>query len=180
MGSTVTFTPKDFILIKRDSLTSKYYGDPIFIDCIESVLILYYIEQVYRKLFENGFIEPTILVDEDSVLTQPQKDAITTFIKDYFRGINNGFEAGIISGKIKKLEITSKVDHNSFIALKKEVKEDIAIALNIPADILFGKNSNRATRESAYEDFNNTVVSPIQSRYVKQLKRGLEPYRNLF
>jgi len=47
---------------------------------------------VYRKLFENGFIEPTLLVDEDNVMTPQDKAAITTFIKDYFRGVNNGLE----------------------------------------------------------------------------------------
>ncbi|NDK09765.1 phage portal protein [Candidatus Gracilibacteria bacterium] len=166
----------EFIHIKRASLTSKYYGDTIFVDCIESILILYFIEQVYRKLFENGFIEPTLLVDEDNVMTPQDKAAITTFIKDYFRGVNNGLEMGIVSGKLKKLDIASKIDHNSFIALKKEIKEDIAIALQIPFDLLSGKNSNRATRESSLEDFNLTTIKPTQARFVRQLKEGLREY----
>lgn len=170
------FKKNEYIHIKRGSLTSKYYWDTIFIDCIESILLLYFIEQVYRKLFENGFIEPTLLVDEENVLTEDQKNAITTFVKDYFRGIDNGFELGIISGKIKKIDLTNKIDHNSFIALKKEIKEDISIALNIPFDLLSWKNSNRATRDSSFEDFNMTTVQPLQSRYVRQLKKWLRPF----
>lgn len=171
---TAEWNEWEYIHIKRGSLTSKYYGDTIFMDCIESILILFHIEQVYRKLFENGFIEPVLLVDEDSSLTQPQKDAITTFIKDYFRGIDNGFELWIISGKVKRLELTNKIDHNSFIALKKEIKEDISIALSIPFELLAWKNANRATRDSSFEDFNLTTILPLQQRFVRQLRKWLE------
>lgn len=169
----VPFAKEEFIQLKRWSLTNKYYWDSIFSECIDSILLLYFIDLVYKKLFENGFIEPSLLVDEDAVLSQDQKDAITWFIKDYFKWIDNGFEVWIISGKVKRLELTSKLDHNSFISLKKEAKEELAIALNIPYDLLSWKNSNRATRESSFEDFNLTLIKPIQKRFINQLKEWL-------
>lgn len=175
-GVNPIWEPGEYIHIKLSSLTNKRYGDTIFIDCIESVLILFFIERVYKKLFENGLIEPSILVDEESILTDEDKNSIVTFIKDYFSGADNGFELGIISGKLKKLELTNKLDHNSFIALKREIKEDIAIALQCPVDLITGKNSNRATRESSFEDFNLTTIKPIQTRFVRQLREGLRPY----
>lgn len=172
----VPFQKWEFIHIKRWSLVSKYYWDTIFSECIDSILILYYLDQVYKKLFENWFIEPSLLVDEEAVLTPEQKDSITAFIKDYFKWVDNGFEVWIISWKIKRLELTSKLDHNAFIALRKETKEEIAIALNIPYELLSWKNSNRATRESSSEDFNVAVIKPWQGRYVRQLREGLREF----
>ncbi len=170
------FKKGDFLHIKRWSLTNKYYWDSLFSECIDTILLLFFIDQVYKKLFENWFIEPSLLVDEDAVLSQEQKDSITAYIKDYFRWIDNWFEVWIISWKVKRLELTSKLDHNSFITLKKEIKEELSIALNIPYDLLSGKNSNRATRESSYEDFNLTVIKPLQSRYIRQLKEWLREF----
>jgi polyhydroxyalkanoate synthesis regulator phasin len=51
------------------------------------------------------------------------------------------------------------------------------MALCVPIEILTGKWANRATRESSFEDFNLTVVKPLQKRYVRQLK---EAFRDRF
>jgi hypothetical protein len=73
------------------------------------------------------------------VLDEPTKQKIQAFLKDYFKGSDNGFEVGMISGKVKKLEIASKVDHNSFIKLIEKLTENIAMALCVPIEILTGK-----------------------------------------
>jgi hypothetical protein len=46
----------------------------------------------------------------------------------------------------------------------------IAIALNMPYDLLVTENSNRATSEISNEHFNKHVVKPLQQQFIRQLK----------
>jgi phage portal protein BeeE len=76
---------------------------------------------------------------------------------------------------LKIIDLTNDVDIKGLLAYRLDLIKAIAIALNIPYDMLLSDSSNRATSEVAMEIFNTHQVRPIQNQFVKQLRRALRP-----
>lgn len=62
------------------------------------------------------------------------------------------------------------------LAYRLDLIKSIAIALNVPYDMLISDSSNRATSEVSMEVFNMHIVKPLQEHFVKQLRKALRPY----
>jgi len=69
--------------------------------------------------------------------------------------------------------IIKMIDPEKYIKLKRELKEDIAIGMNIPFDLLSSENSNRATSQSAMEALYSNIIIPLQDRFLIQLRKQL-------
>ena len=94
-------------------------------------------------------------------------------IKTKISWIDNSHNTLFVTWKIWKIDLSTKIDPDKFIALKRELKEDIAISTNIPFDLLSSKNSNRANSEVALETLYADIIFPLQSKILRQLKTQL-------
>lgn len=170
----VPFSRSEILFIKRASISDKHYGDSIFSKCIDEVVLLAYITKYYKRFFKGGNIEPNILYDETGSLTEPQIDKIEAMINDKIAGIDNSHNTVFVPGKIGKIDLSTKIDPDKFIALKRELKEDIAIATNIPFELISPENSNKATSQVALQTLYSDIIVPMLERILQQLKAQLK------
>lgn len=169
----VPFSSDEVLFFKRWSLGDKHYWDSLFHSCIDEVVLLAFITKYYKNFFAWGNIEPNILYDELWNLTDEQVEKIEEMIKTKISWIDNSHNTLFVTWKIWKIDLSTKIDPDKFIALKRELKEDIAISTNIPFDLLSSKNSNRANSEVALETLYADIILPLQSKIVRQLKTQL-------
>ena len=172
----VPFKKDEVLFFKRNSLSDRDYGDSLFATCIDEISLLAFITKYYKNFFKGGNIEPNILFDKDGTLTDEQVEKIENMIKDKISWIENSHNTLFLQWEIWKIDLTTKIDPDKFIALKRELKEDIAIGTNIPFDLLSSQNSNRATSWVSMETLYSDIIKPAQNRILTQLKRQLREW----
>lgn len=174
----VWFNKNEILQFKRNSIASRYYGDSIFSSSIDEIILLSYITSHFKRFFKSGNINPTVLFDENNSLNDEQVEKIENLIKDRIAGVENADTTVFISSKIWKIDLATIFDPEKYISLKRELKEDIAIDLNIPFDLLSSKNSNRANSEVAMSLLYDDIIIPLQKRILKQLKSQFKKWFN--
>ena len=169
----VNFTQDQVLSFKRTSVTSKKYWDSLFSKCVDEIILYSYIIKYFKKFFWNWNISPNILFDESGILDKEQIEKIEALINDRIAGIENSSSTVIIQAKMWKIDLSTIFDPEKYIKLKRELKEDIAIGMNIPFDLLSSENSNRATSQSAMEALYSNIIIPLQDRFLIQLRKQL-------
>jgi len=169
----VPFSNNEVLFFKRSSLWDKYYWDSLFHSCIDEIVLLAFITKYYKNFFKWWNIEPNILYDELWNLTTDQVEKIEEMIKDKISWIDNSHNTLFLTWKIWKIDLSTRIDPDKFIALKRELKEDISISTNIPFDLLSSKNSNKATSNTALESLYSDIIIPLQNKILRQLKTQL-------
>lgn len=169
------FWKSEILFFKRPSLSNKNYGDSLFSKSTNEIILLTYITKYFKKFFENGNINPTILfADGDkNALTNEQIDKLKSMINDTISGIDNADTTAFVGTKIGKIDLSTNFDPEKIIALKRELKEDIAISLNIPFDLISSQDSNRSTSDVAMRMLYSDIILPLQEKILKQLKKQL-------
>lgn len=161
----------DVLFFHRNSIADPLYGDSIFASSIDEIVLLSYITKHFKHFFKNGNISPNILYDEWGNMTDEQIEKVENMIKDQLAWIENSHTTIFLKGKVWKIDLATIFDPEKYIALKRELKEDISIDLNIPFDLLSSKNSNRANSEVAMSLLYDDIIIPLQNRILKQLKK---------
>lgn len=169
----VPFSSDEVLFFKRWTLGDKHYWDSLFHSCIDEVVLLAFITKYYKNFFKWWNIEPNILYDELWNLTTEQVEKIEEMIKDKISWIDNSHNTLFLTWKIGKIDLSTRIDPDKFIALKRELKEDISISTNIPFDLLSSKNSNKATSNTALESLYSDIIIPLQNKILRQLKAQL-------
>lgn len=169
----VNFTQDQILAFKRISITSKKYGDSLFSKCVDEIILLSYIIKYFKKFFWNWNISPNILFDESASLDKEQIEKLEALINDRIAGIENSNSTVIIQSKMWKIDLATIFDPEKYIKLKRELKEDIAIGMNIPFDLLSSENSNKATSQAAMEALYSNIIIPLQDRFLIQLRKQL-------
>jgi len=165
-----------YIQLKRRSLKTRYYGDSIFSKCVRQIVTLDAIDTHYSNFFANGLIDTKLLLDKEGALDPKDILIIQETIRDRMRGQDNSFSTAIIPTDMGVLDLSSEVDIKGLVEYRRDLIKSIAIALNVPYDLLSSENSNRSTSEVSQEDFNSNVVAPLQEHFVRQLRIALKPY----
>lgn len=169
----VPFKKDEVLFFKRNSVWDKYYWDSLFSTCIDEITLLAFITKYYKNFFKWWNIEPNILYDKHWTLTDDQVEKIESMIRDKISWIDNSHNTLFLTWEIWKIDLTTKIDPDKFIALKRELKEDIAIATNIPFDLISSQDSNRANSVVALETLYSDIIIPLQNKIKKQLIRQL-------
>lgn len=94
-------------------------------------------------------------------------------LRDSVKGVKNAFETVIVPTELVKLDLEKNVDTKAFLEYRDKLIESIAIALNIPVDLLMPKSSNRSTAEVAYDTLNEIIIQPMQETIMRDLRNGL-------
>jgi HK97 family phage portal protein len=175
-GTQVAFEKWTYIQIKRGSLSSRYWGESLIGRCVSQIILLQNIDKFYGKLFERGLLQAFILTDKSGVMSKEDRDAVDAIIKDVFSGADNAFNSWVIGADLQRVDLTSGVDNQYFVELRREAKKDIAIALNFPYDLLDSQNSNRSIAEVSLENLNIFITKPNLTRIANQLKEPLRKY----
>jgi HK97 family phage portal protein len=175
-GKEYPFTQAEVIQRKTVSLSNRYYGISKFAKASKQIQLLEQIDNYYVNLFDKGLISPSLLIDKSKTLTDKQKEAIKNIINDSLRGLENSYKTAIIPAELVKLDLTKDEDTKAFLEYRDKLIRNIALALNVPYDLLDAISSNRSSSEVALEQLSRDVVLPLQVRYVSILKRALREY----
>lgn len=174
----IPFTEKELFFFKTNSIANKYYWDSIFYTVINEIILLSLIIKYYKNFFNKWNIEPKVLYDKSWKLTNEQIDKIEAMINDKLSWIDNSHTTAFVSWDIWQIDLTSRIDPDKFIALKRELKEDIAIWTNIPFSLLSPENSNRSIWENDTKTLYSDVIFPLQKVFIRQLQKQLLNQKN--
>lgn len=166
----VSFLSSEILFFKRSSLSDSHYGDSLFSKSVNEIVLLTFITKYFKKFFKNGNISPIVLYAESGQLTEEQMDKLESMINDSLSGLENADTTAIVGTKLGKIDLATIFDPEKFISLKRELKEDIAIALNIPFDLISSQDSNRSTSDVAMRMLYSDIILPLQAKILKQIK----------
>lgn len=167
------FPKKDVVHLRSASITSRFYGESRIGKCADQIALLTFIDSYYSNIFESGFFSNKILTDEDSKLNQAQKDALKNFLEDRAKGLKNSFSLLMLPGKFSILNLDDINNTEKFLKYREELIHSIAIAMNVPIDILLPQKAGRATKEISLSELNTDIIWPMQQRIVRELKKEL-------
>ena len=83
----------------------------------------------------------------------------------------------IISWDIDHIILDSDVDPVKFNWMRQELRKDIIARLNIPYDIIYTDNSNKASIQTSKELFYSYTIKPLQEIFIEVLN-DIEIYNN--
>lgn len=173
----VPFMENEILFFKNNSVSSRHYWDSLFYTCIDEIVLLWFITKYYKNFFKWWNIEPNVLYDESWNLTEEQIEKIENLINDKIAWIDNSHNTVFAPWKIWKIDLITKIEPEKFIALKRELKEDIAIATNIPFSLLSPENSNKAISETDINTLYSDIILPLQNSFLIQLKNQLKKWK---
>jgi len=156
---------------KNTSLKTKYFGESFFRSVIDQVLLLEKIDQYYTNAFDNGMIKNKIIFSKsEDWFSDDDYEKITSFIEDKVNGIDKAFGSVVMDEEVGQMDLEHDIDANAFIKYREVLLKAVALALNIPFDIVDSLNSNRSASQVSLEVFNKDTVVPFQDEILQDLK----------
>lgn len=156
---------------KNISLDSIYYWNSFFEPVFTQAALLANIDKYYQQAFDNGLIKSKILFwTTEGKMTRAQMEALGNMLKSKNKGVKNAFSSAVIDMPIWQLDLEHEIDANAFMNYRTQLLQSIALALNIPFDLVNPENSNRATSQVSLEQFNRFTVKPLQNRLLNDFR----------
>ncbi len=167
----------DVILVKDINIDSKYYWKAKIKSIVDQVLLLNYIDDFFVKFFERWTMKSIVFCDKTWKLTTTDKKLLKTEFETKAKWIKKAFNAMIISWDIDHIILDSDVDPVKFNWMRQELRKDIIARLNIPYDIIYTDNSNKASIQTSKELFYSYTIKPLQEIFIEVLN-DIEIYNN--
>lgn len=173
----VHFDSDEIVHIKTSSITSRYYGDTKFDRCMRQVILLGLIDQFYEKHFSRWHIKSKIFLSPDNSINAEQASALQEALRERLSGLDNSYATAFIQGKLEALDLDNELDTEAFLDYRDKLIASIAVALNVPVDIIDPSKASRNTKAESLSELNNNIIVPLQERAMNQL---IEALRNDF
>lgn len=157
---------------KNTSLSTKYYGASYYESVIDQLILIEQIDKFYSKGFDNGMIKAKMIFPkwEKAKFTKEDKLALKEFIKSKMKGVDKAFATAILDNEVGQLDLEHDIDAKAFLEYRTQLLQSVAIALNVPYDMLLSDNSNRASSQVSLETFNQFTIYPAQQQNIKDFK----------
>ncbi len=117
---------------------------------IRAAGVLFNIDEFVAAFFKRGAIKSTILAVPTGT-AKAERDKLKGWFKKLMTGIGNAFSTNVMADSIKVSTIGEGIQELANTELTKEKRQDISVALGVPANILFSDDANFATAKQ--EDF---------------------------
>lgn len=157
---------------KNTSLTTKYYGASYYESVVDQLVLIEQIDKYYSKGFDQGMIKAKILYskNEKKAFSKDDKTALKEFIKTKMKWVDKAFSTAILDTEVWQLDLEHEIDAKAFIEYRTQLLQSVAIALNVPYDMLLSDNSNRASSQVSQETFNQYTIYPLQQQNIRDFK----------
>lgn len=157
---------------KNTSLKTKYYGASYFESVVDQLILIEQIDKYYSKGFDNGMIKSKLIYPkwEKAKFSKDDKTVLKEFIKSKMKGVDKAFSTAIVDNEVGQLDLEHDIDAKAFIEYRTQLLQSVAIALNVPYDMLLSDNSNRASSQVSLESFNQFTIWPLQQQNIKDFK----------
>ena len=130
------------------------------------------IDKYYSKGFDNGMIKAKMIFPkwEKAVFSKEDKIVLREFLKSKMKWVDKAFSTAIVDKEVGQLDLEQEIDAKAFIEYRTQLLQSVAIALNVPYDMLLSDNSNRASSQVSMESFNQFTIWPLQQQNIKDFK----------
>lgn len=157
---------------KNTSIETKYYGASYFEAVVDQLVLIEQIDKFYSKGFDNGMIKSKLIYPkwEKAKFSKDDKIVLKEFIKSKMKGVDKAFSTAIVDNEVGQLDLEHDIDAKAFIEYRTQLLQSVAIALNVPYDMLLSDNSNRASSQVSKETFNDFTIYPLQQQNLKDFK----------
>ena len=160
---------------KRSSLTDINYWKTLYIPVVDQLLLLEQIDQFFTGMFDRGWMWNSIIFVKQNwqiqtKLSEAWKKALQDFLQNNFNWVKNSGNHALIQTELWKLDLTDDFDVNSFIEKTFELLKKVAIALNVPYEVLLTIVWNKSTAEQAEKNFINHKIKPLQNINIKYFR----------
>ena len=157
---------------KNTSLSTKYYGASYFEAVVDQLILMEQIDTYYSKAFSNGMIKAKMIFpkNEKKVFGIEDKKVLKAFLEAKMKGVEKAYSTAILDQEVGQLDLEHEIDAKAFIEYRTQLLQSVAIALNVPYDMLLSDNSNRASSQVSMESFNNFTIAPAQAQNLKDFK----------
>ena len=113
------------------------------------------------------------MVDKNGNMTPEQKDALRAYLTDRAQGLANAFSLTILPFDASLLNLDDISNVEKFLTYREDLIQSIAIALNVPVDILLPQKASRATKEVSLSELNTDIIWPMQRRVLEAFRKSL-------
>lgn len=146
---------------------NKRYGKSMFESCMHQLLLLRYIDEYYNAYFDNGCIRLSLFhvknLKENEEISDENRKIFADFMKEQAKGLQNAHKTLLIENELGKIDLTDELDANQWISYRRELQKSIAMAFEMPYDMIDSSDANRATSTSALEAFYSYTIVPLQN-----------------
>ena len=173
-GKPTDFEENEYIHIKETSIRSRHYGQSPISVPVEQIVLLNFIDRYYSNLFDGGMLGTKLLfAPHGAKMTDNEAEQINSALNEKTKGVDNAFDTMIVPFEINKLDIDDISNTEKFLKYREDIIQSIAIALNIPIEILLPQRATRATMAEAIARFNTDIIFPLQNSVMRQLQAEL-------
>lgn len=157
---------------KNTSLSTKYYWASYFESVIDQLVLIEQIDTYYSRGFDNGMIKAKMIfpTNEKKSFSKDDKAVLKQFLQAKMKGVDKSFSTAIIDQPVGQMDLEQEIDAKAFIEYRTQLLQSVAIALNVPYDMLLSDNSNRASSQVSKETFNDYTIQPLQTQNLRDFK----------
>lgn len=167
------FTHEEIVHLRTSSIKSRYYGDSKLGRCIRQVVLLGFIDKYYEKLFNRGHLRSKIFVDPEGKTSDESLKALQKLLQDRASGLDNAFATLFTKWKLEAIDLDGEVNTEAFLLFRDKLIASIAMALNVPVDIIVPEKASRNTKAESMEELNSNIIVPLQERAIELLQAQL-------
>lgn len=140
-------------------------GTPPAAVALLAAMGLYSIDMFSHNYFEQGALDPTIVVVEDwERLSEAEQGKIKSYLERMVKGVRNAFNLVPLGTNVKVEQISRAVKDLAMVELSTSKREDIATALGVPQSLLFSNAANFAVAHQDDLHFYDKTVSALGRR----------------
>jgi phage portal protein BeeE len=129
---------------------------------IRAAGVLFNVDSFVDAFFKRGAIKAMLLaVPKGTAKGERQK--LKAWYRKLFEGISKAWATAVVSEKIVATTIGEGIQELSNTTLTKEKRQDITVALGVPANILFSDDANFATaKQEDFRLYDQTLLTEIK------------------
>lgn len=129
---------------------------------IRAAGVLFNVDTFVESFFKRGAIKAMIIAVPKGT-PKDQRDKIKSWFGRLISGAINAWSTNVVADKITTVTIGEGIQELSNTDLTKEKREDIAVALGVPQNILFSADANFATaKQEDFRLYDLTIESEIK------------------
>jgi HK97 family phage portal protein len=193
-GKTTTYKKEEIVHFKNvapgtfegykvaDQIITGVYGYSSLEACLDEVMLMEGINKFETSLANNN-ARPDMMVRYKQSLDNKQKQDLYNMWNQIYRGNRNAGKVNIAAGddfEIKTLGFPPK--DLQFAEGKKWLRTMITNAFGVPEDLITSENTNRASSQTAIEQYNKYTILPKLNRIADTINQTILPIydNNLF
>ena len=129
---------------------------------IRAAGVLFNVDSFVDAFFKRGAIKATILAVPKGT-SKEQRQKLKGWWNGVVAGIRSAWSTNVIADKITATTIGEGIQELSNTDLTKEKRQDITVALGVPANILFSSDANFATaKQEDFRLYDQTLLTEIK------------------